>query len=246
MDARHIASTMAAYREPARPASGLKSTVPRVIYTGIGDPDARHVTFVKTGKFYKVLFSKRPTDGSVMMSKIRGLQSFPRWLSSEMRLGDGDQLDWHLGAAPGRRIDVLIKKGPSARNPARRSSRASGRLESRPLVSTKVSRRSGRHAANVQSSIPRACFMMLGEYEPEYVAWHESGGRFRVLPCGADHEDARRVSIPTNTDGYASYALHLPQPARDVLALGAGSRAMWYAATDGRGHWEVQVGPLAV
>ena len=177
----------------------------------------------------------------ITMSSIHGLPSFPTSLSNEIGIKDGDTLDWYLTAKPGSPIGIQVAKGRFQNTASIVPRQPRGKLRRRALMSKSVNM----YEHNFyQTSIPASCFSILGVRNPKYVKWVKIDKYYNIVHCTTPDDDTRIVSFTTTKDGVEKYVLRPPATFRDDLYRGSGSRIMWYAATDGKGAWEIHVRPI--
>lgn len=89
--------------------------------------------------------------------------------------------------------------------------------------------------SGVRTSIPGCCFLIMDVEKPDFIMWEKQGRYHRIIPCNY-HKGAVRVQINKN-----SHRTTIPRDVADEMGVGPDTRLVWYAATDGKKHWEIQV-----
>ena len=241
---RPLATTMIHSANPGYPSHVLLTVIPRPVLSILGVRAPRSATWTKAGDSYRVVPSATRPKGAVPLQNTRTHMAAIPWdIANELGLGDGAPLDWYVDAG-GDRWTACVR-GPQSKKPdgtPQGSGGWSGPVSRRPLGDTMMTRYTYDHyGCVVVATAPRAALRLLGADGPGYVRWERDGHYHAVHICGPSHRDGRRITGGQRSDRGSGYSTRIPRRVADGISTKRKAILRWYAATDGRGRWGVQV-----
>ena len=241
---RPLSTTLARYAGKGGPGSAISTTLPKCIAGILGTPPGSKIHWSITGHGCRVSSTESKPCRSVRVQTDCAV-TIPRRIARRMGIQKGHQVDWLVAAHPGGIWEVYAAPGGERQRLGVPSRTGPVKISRLLLATTRLYKYEAKKGVFYRrTSVPRPCLRVLMAGGQTWVRWEESDGYFNIIPCGREHPRARKVSgtVPDSGPGPAS-SVRLEKEVARCLFRGPKPAINWYIAADGRGRWEVHVGP---